>query len=50
VSSKLRRVTAIAMLMLVIIVSAVTLYLRENRALHAAAVVSRAPDMSHPLR
>jgi hypothetical protein len=38
------------MLVLVIIVSAVTFYSRESRTLHAATIVSPAPDMSHPLR
>jgi hypothetical protein len=38
------------MLMLVITVSTITFYSRENRALHAATMVSPAPDMSHPLR
>jgi hypothetical protein len=50
VSSKVRRVIAIGMVVLVVIVSAATFYLRENRALHAATIVSPAPDMSHPLR
>jgi hypothetical protein len=49
-SSKMRRAIAIGMLVLLIIVSAVTLYSRENQALHAVTTVSPAQDMSHPLR
>jgi hypothetical protein len=50
VNSKVRRVIAIGMLVLVIMVSAVSFYSRENRAFHAATLVSPAPDMSLPLR
>ncbi|MDQ5828178.1 MAG: hypothetical protein M3441_29070 [Chloroflexota bacterium] len=49
-SSKVRRVIAIGMLVLLIMVSAVSFYSRENRSFHAATIVSPAPDMSHPLQ
>jgi hypothetical protein len=49
-SSKVRRVMAVCMLVLLIIVGAVSFYSRENRAFHAATIVSLAPDMSHPLQ
>jgi hypothetical protein len=49
-SSKVRRVIAIGMLVLLVMVSAVGFYSPENRAFHAATIVSPAPDMSHPLR
>ena len=49
-SSKVRRVIAIGMLVLLIIVSAVSFYARENRAFYPATTVSPAPDMSHLLR
>ena len=49
-SSKVRRVLAIGMLVLLIIVSAVSFYSRENRVFYAATTVSAAPDMSPLLR
>ncbi len=49
-SSKVRRVIAIGMLVLLIMVSAVSFYSRENRAFNAATIVSPAPEMSLPLR
>ncbi len=49
-NSKVRRVIAIGMLVLLIIVSAVSFYSRENRAFHTATIASPAPDTSHQLR
>jgi uncharacterized protein YcfJ len=50
VNSKVRRVIAIGMLVMLIMVSAVSFYSRVNRAFYTATIVSAAPDVSYPLR